>query len=215
MGPEKGCVVGDFTGEAQSSNLVGDRQPVATLNLDGRRALGARLSDKGAEPHAQLVVARRAGCCDRGTDAARRVGAPGHAGHELIGAITRKDKVAVAVDEAGNNRGTRSVDARVGGGSMSGVTGPHNTTVSDHKGGIEADGSVGIGGIERDELADVLDDQTGGGGAHEVILPGGALSPQTRPEQGGSPTRQALRAHTARRAARCGRRPCHARRRAR
>ena len=114
VGPEEGRLVGDLAGQPQRAHLVVDGQPVAALDLDGRRAERAHLGDARPQQGPQLVVARRAGGRHRDADAAAVVGDARHPGGELGRAVAGVDEVAVAVDEAGDDRAPIDVDDPVG-----------------------------------------------------------------------------------------------------
>ena len=104
MRAEERDLVGDLAGEAHESLLIGDREAVARLDLERRRALGVQLGHEPGEPRAQLVVGRGTSGRDGRADAAGLVAPAGHARGELLGAIAAEHEVRVAVDEPGDHR---------------------------------------------------------------------------------------------------------------
>ena len=104
---EEGGLVGDLPGDRERAGLVGDGEPVAALDLDGRGALPAHLVDEPGEVRGQLLVGGGAGGGDGGADAAGGVRRAGHPGRELLGAVAGEHQVAVRVDEAGDDRRAR------------------------------------------------------------------------------------------------------------
>ena len=203
MGAEKSGLVGHLAGEAQSANFVGDAEPVTAFDLERCRALRARLRDEVGESSAQFVVGRRARRRDGRANAARRVGTARHARLELVDAITGKDEVAVAVDEARDDRRAPSVDARVSGGGFRRIAHPRDPTLVDDERGIDANRLAGFGRVERHQLPNVVDDDAAGffrgHGAHAVILPRERHAHRSRRA---SRTRRAPQARTGRRGAR-------------
>ena len=129
VGAEEGRLVGDLAGQPQRALLVVDVEPVAALDLDGRRAERAHLGDAGARSRAELVVARRPGRRDGDPDAAAVVGDARHPGAELGRPVARVDEVAVAVDEAGHHGAAAEVDAAVGRGGVDGPPDPDDPVV--------------------------------------------------------------------------------------
>ncbi len=116
VGAEEGDLVGVAGGYAQGAGLVGGGQAVAGLGLEGGGALPQRLGEVARETGLQFRVARGPGGGDGGPDAARAVGAAGHAGVELLGAVAREEQVGVGVHEAGEDRPAPGVDPVVSGG---------------------------------------------------------------------------------------------------
>ena len=121
---EERRLVGELPRHGEAARLVEDGQPVAALDLDGRRALAAHLGDEAGDVRGELLVGGLAGGGDGGADPARGVRRPGHPGRELRRPVAREDQVAVAVDEPGDDRAARRVDARVGGRRLGGAARP-------------------------------------------------------------------------------------------
>ena len=111
---QEGRLRGQRPRDRQRPCLVGDREPVAALDLDGRRALAQHLRHQRPGPGRQLLVGRRSGRLDRRTDATGGVRAARHPGLELRAAVAGEDQVGVRVDEAGHHRAPADVHRRVG-----------------------------------------------------------------------------------------------------
>ncbi len=116
VGAEVGDLVGVAGGDAQGAGLVLDREAVAGLGLQGGGALPQSLREVVGDVVGELLVGGLAGGGDRGADAARGVGLPGHPGVELLGAVAREDQVGVGVDEARDHGPARRVEDVVSGG---------------------------------------------------------------------------------------------------
>lgn len=116
MGAEVGDLFGVLGGDAQGAGLVLDGEAVAGLGLEGGGALAQALGEVSGDVGGEFVVGGGAGGGDRGPDAARAVGAAGHPGVELLGAVAREQEVGVGVDEAGDRRPAARVDGVVSGG---------------------------------------------------------------------------------------------------
>ena len=107
---EEGHLRRHLGGEPREPRLVVDGEPVAGLDLERRRALGAQLGDEPGEAGAQLVVGRGAGRGHRPPYAARGIRRARHARLELVGAVAAEDEVGVAVDEARDDGPAAGVD---------------------------------------------------------------------------------------------------------
>lgn len=116
MGTEVGDLFGVLSRDAQGAGLVLDGEAVAGLGLEGGGALAQRLGEVAGDVGGEFVVGGGAGGGDRGPDTARAVGAAGHPGVELLGAVAREQEVGVGVDEAGDRRPAARVDGVVSGG---------------------------------------------------------------------------------------------------
>ena len=113
-----------FGCEAGEARLIVDREPVAGLDLERRRALRLQLGDESGEAPPQLVVTRRP---RRGHGAAYAAGGIGRTGHprlELVRAVAAEDEVGVRVDEPGDDGPAPGIHHRRGVGRDLGEPGP-------------------------------------------------------------------------------------------
>ena len=114
---QEGRLGGELARDPQRPRLVLDGEAVATLDLDGRRALGAHLGDAGRHEPAQRGVVSRPGRGDGHPDPATVVGRAGHPRGELRAPVAGEDQVRVRVDEPRHHRAALDVDPVVGGGA--------------------------------------------------------------------------------------------------
>ena len=121
----------DAPDDAEVAQLLVERQPVAGLALDRRRAGGqgraqARLAQR---LEGGVVGGPRGG--DRPKDPAAGVRRPLEPGRSLVGAIAGEDRMGVAVDEARRDQCGAEVDARVVGWRVSGRADPRDPALTD------------------------------------------------------------------------------------
>lgn len=99
MRAEERDLARDLGGEPREPRFAVDREVVARLDLERRRALRVQLGGQPAESGTQFVVARSPCRGDRATDAARGIRHPGHPCLELVGPVAAEHEVRMAVDE--------------------------------------------------------------------------------------------------------------------
>jgi hypothetical protein len=113
------------------------------------------------QPHEQLVAGRPRRC-RRHANPAGVVAAPGHARGELVGAVAGEHQVRVAVDESGHHGAATRVDVAVADGLAGVCQLGHEPALEDQCGArADAEHAVAQLGVAGDELADVVDDESG------------------------------------------------------
>ena len=187
VGAEEGDLVGDGRRDRDEPRLVVDTQPVAALDLDGRRALPVELADEPLHPRAQLRIPGRAGRRHRAADPAGRVRQARHARLELRRAVSREHQVAVRIHEPGNDGRAAQVGDDVGLKSRRGGGGcrphPRNAAVLDQHRGIRHQTEpvdacrAGIGRVVGDELADAGEEFAGHAAQSSIM---GTRRPRSR-----------------------------------
>ncbi len=170
---EKRCLRGEFARDVEGSGLVLDSEAVAALDLDRRRALVTHLADPSTDELAQPFVGGGPGGSNGDADASTVVALPRHPRGELRRAVAVEDEVAVAVDEAGEDRPALEVDTAVGVWSGGRVADPGDAAVLDDQRGVGAQPEPGVtGAVTRDQLADPRDHHGTSGvrSAHWALL---------------------------------------------
>jgi len=155
MGTQQGGLGRELTSYLEGSHLIRNSQPIAALDLDRRRAELAQLGDPCREQPGQLIVA---GCpcrCNRDADTTSVVGLAGHPRRELRSAVSRKNQMAVRIDETWDDRPSSNVDRSVRDGRPGCRPGPDDQLVLNDHGGVWLDAEqVRPGAVAGHQLSD-------------------------------------------------------------
>ena len=166
----------------EASRLVLDREAVARLRLERRRALSFGFPCQPRGCLAQRCLRGRAGGRDRGEYPAGRVPLPRHPRRELLDTVAGEDDVGVRVNEARDHAPACRVEDLVGSGRSPRRSDPGHGAVVDHEVDVaeraqHAPAELGPVGHEQPDPAD---EQRACRRSHPSRLSGPAREPQPR-----------------------------------
>ena len=158
---------GVTAGDLERPHLGGDVEPVPGLDLQRRGAVTTGLVDAAHREVVELIDAGRTSRFGRDHDPTAVVGAAGHAGTELGGAVAGEHEMGVGIDEPGQHTRPVGVDSQVG--ARPGATDGDHDTVFDHHRSVsyQPEWSVTQLGIVGDQRTDPVDHER----AHVFAFP--------------------------------------------